>query len=469
MNPDQPSREQIEARVTALLLGELPAAEAELLRWTISQDPELQKLHDHLKLTIDFVREAMKNPTGAPLEKDTPLKLRQERRETLLAHFKTVRPQPPQQSPQPPQELSWLKRIKIPSRSSLVTAAIAVFLICGLVAISIPNFVKARATSQQSACINNLRQIDAAKQEWALETHMPADAVPTPNDLTPYLAGNEIRSVAGEHYTLGKVSEPTVADFNGKRLTAGPIDLFYASADKVTSNTRRNNSADLNDSQATTISGRRTIESLNANPGTSPVTRTPAPIALPNTESSQAGSEEVAGGTAYSQGVVGYINQKVPSGAYKEFPNQLEPAPKTEPNSPFASSSSAPTEMEPDDASPFANRLQSQLAGAEPVPIAEIPPSPPAMPPQPPEQAPPTVAGGNYTVSGAAAPLPLPALKGLSDSINNKNTANGNNFKSRFAFQVTNGALDYSLSAMANGQLQAPNNSLSGGERVANG
>ena len=39
MNPDKPSREQIEARITALLLGELPADEAELLRWTISQVP----------------------------------------------------------------------------------------------------------------------------------------------------------------------------------------------------------------------------------------------------------------------------------------------------------------------------------------------------------------------------------------------------------------------------------------------
>ena len=43
---NQPSREQIEARITALLLGELPAAVAELLRWTISQDADLQKLHD---------------------------------------------------------------------------------------------------------------------------------------------------------------------------------------------------------------------------------------------------------------------------------------------------------------------------------------------------------------------------------------------------------------------------------------
>ena len=40
---NQPSREQIEARITALLLGELPADEAQLLRYTISQDAALKK------------------------------------------------------------------------------------------------------------------------------------------------------------------------------------------------------------------------------------------------------------------------------------------------------------------------------------------------------------------------------------------------------------------------------------------
>jgi Tfp pilus assembly protein PilE len=36
-------------------------------------------------------------------------------------------------------------------------------------AIAIPNYATARCTTQRRACINNLRQIDSAKQEWALE------------------------------------------------------------------------------------------------------------------------------------------------------------------------------------------------------------------------------------------------------------------------------------------------------------
>ena len=63
--PSQPGREDIETRLTALLLGELPPSEAELLRWTMARDPELARLHDRLKNTIDLVREAAAHPDDA--------------------------------------------------------------------------------------------------------------------------------------------------------------------------------------------------------------------------------------------------------------------------------------------------------------------------------------------------------------------------------------------------------------------
>ncbi len=43
------------------------------------------------------------------------------------------------------------------------------------------------AIIHRNACINNLRQIDGAKQQWALEKNKRNDAEPTARDLLPYL------------------------------------------------------------------------------------------------------------------------------------------------------------------------------------------------------------------------------------------------------------------------------------------
>jgi prepilin-type N-terminal cleavage/methylation domain-containing protein len=52
---------------------------------------------------------------------------------------------------------------------TLVEIMIVVAIIGLLAAIAIPSFMKARTQSQQNACINNLRQIEGAKEQWALE------------------------------------------------------------------------------------------------------------------------------------------------------------------------------------------------------------------------------------------------------------------------------------------------------------
>jgi prepilin-type N-terminal cleavage/methylation domain-containing protein len=52
---------------------------------------------------------------------------------------------------------------------TLVEIMIVVAIIGLLAAIAIPNFVKARTTAQKNACIANLKQIDGAKEQWALE------------------------------------------------------------------------------------------------------------------------------------------------------------------------------------------------------------------------------------------------------------------------------------------------------------
>jgi competence protein ComGC len=94
-----------------------------------------------------------------------------------------------------------------------VSIGLSVFLVPMMLAIAIPNFVKARETSQMNACINQLRMIDAAKQEWALENNQQSTNAPTQADLTrlknnQYFKNGQFPACpAGGTYTIGAVGE----------------------------------------------------------------------------------------------------------------------------------------------------------------------------------------------------------------------------------------------------------------------
>jgi len=73
--------------------------------------------------------------------------------------------------------------------------------------------------AQLNMCINNLRQIDAAKQEWALENNKTADDIPTAQDLLPYLS-NLVFPVcpSGGTYTINAVGVPPTCSVPGHVL-----------------------------------------------------------------------------------------------------------------------------------------------------------------------------------------------------------------------------------------------------------
>jgi prepilin-type N-terminal cleavage/methylation domain-containing protein len=93
---------------------------------------------------------------------------------------------------------------------TLVEIMIVVAIIGLLAAIAIPNLVNARQQAQAKACINNLKQIDGAANQFALEQgRKTGDAISFPSDLTPYITLNSAGSLppcpAGGNYSDDKV------------------------------------------------------------------------------------------------------------------------------------------------------------------------------------------------------------------------------------------------------------------------
>ncbi len=72
---------------------------------------------------------------------------------------------------------------------------------------------------QAAICMLHLRQLDAAKQRWAQDTGKGGDAVPTPEELAPYLPQNAFPTCpAGGNYSLNAVQAHAACSVQGHAL-----------------------------------------------------------------------------------------------------------------------------------------------------------------------------------------------------------------------------------------------------------
>ena len=95
---------------------------------------------------------------------------------------------------------------------TLVEIMIVVAIIGLLAAIAIPNFVKARETSQKNACLANLKQIEGAKSNWCMEQKKSLTDTPIDSDLfgTDKYVRVKPTCPGGGDYTVAQVDqEPT--------------------------------------------------------------------------------------------------------------------------------------------------------------------------------------------------------------------------------------------------------------------
>ena len=87
---------------------------------------------------------------------------------------------------------------------TLVEIMIVVAIIGLLAAIAVPNFVRARESAQRQTIYNNLRVLDSAKQQWALENRAAPGASTVDSEVIEYLKGGVLpQSVVGETYVFG--------------------------------------------------------------------------------------------------------------------------------------------------------------------------------------------------------------------------------------------------------------------------
>ena len=74
-----------------------------------------------------------------------------------------------------------------PSGFTLVEIMIVVAIIALLAAIAVPGFLRARKRSQASRILNDLRLIDSACDQYAIETNKPGGATVAVTDWTNYM------------------------------------------------------------------------------------------------------------------------------------------------------------------------------------------------------------------------------------------------------------------------------------------
>jgi len=107
---------------------------------------------------------------------------------------------------------------------SLVELMIVVAVIGLLLALAIPHFVKARSTSQLGIIYNNLRAIESAKDQWALDYKKGTGEATDLPALSDYLKGGTVKRVVNEVYASNLVGSPAYATSNVKLGTYAPTD-----------------------------------------------------------------------------------------------------------------------------------------------------------------------------------------------------------------------------------------------------
>lgn len=97
---------------------------------------------------------------------------------------------------------------------------IVVGLVGMLAALAVPNALRSRTTAAKQLCISNLRQIESAKEQWAVECKMTGADTPADADLfgrDKYIRNKPICPESGV-YTIGPNKDRPFCSITGHTL-----------------------------------------------------------------------------------------------------------------------------------------------------------------------------------------------------------------------------------------------------------
>lgn len=111
--------------------------------------------------------------------------------------------------------LNLIRKARAERGFTLVEIMIVVLIIGILLAIAVPNFVKARESSRAKSCVANLKQIDAAKEQWAMDNNKSNGDPVAWADLTPAYLKSQPSCPSGGTYTIGNVGVNPTCSIGG--------------------------------------------------------------------------------------------------------------------------------------------------------------------------------------------------------------------------------------------------------------
>ena len=108
---------------------------------------------------------------------------------------------------------------------TLIEIMIVVLIIGILLAIAVPNFVRAREASRAKACTANLKQYDSAKEQWAMDNRISSGGG-TPTDSNLVGAAGYIKSVpvcpSSGTYSINVIGTNPTCSITGSTASTTP-------------------------------------------------------------------------------------------------------------------------------------------------------------------------------------------------------------------------------------------------------